>query len=303
MTGKAGDDGRVRLRHKGQVIPSPAVSTIAQTIQLSLSPVFMLAGIGALLNVLAGRLSRVVDRARALEQLHPASTGPEHDRHVWELNILDRRIGIINWGLSLAVSSAVMTCTVVALLFVAELAKLHLGRVVAVTFILAMLLLIAALVSFLFEVRASLRDPHPPGVAAMTEKRLLQLVVAIACLVPLLTGGESILRGPAMFGHPCDVPVDLDSHFRYVSGIFFALGIAFATCVPAIEHKGGRFRLLGAMVICGGLARLFSLVAVGVPSTGHLFGLGMELGVVPLLMLWQRSVERRGVGAPPDARE
>ncbi|WP_425228086.1 DUF2721 domain-containing protein [Sphingomonas sp.] len=139
------------------MIPSPAVSTIAQTIQLSLSPVFMLAGIGALLNVLAGRLSRVVDRARALERLHPASTGPEHERHVWELRILDRRIAIINAGLALAVSSAVMTCSVVALLFVAELAKLRLGREVAVAFILAMLLLIAALVSFLLEVRTSLR--------------------------------------------------------------------------------------------------------------------------------------------------
>ncbi|HEU0044040.1 DUF2721 domain-containing protein [Sphingomonas sp.] len=138
----------------------PAVSTIAQTIQLSLSPVFMLAGIGSLLNVLAGRMSRVVDRARALEQLHPASTGPEHERHVWELRLLDRRISVINAALFLAVASAVMTCMVVALLFVAELAKLHLGTVVALCFILAMLLLIAALVAFLVEVRVSLRAIH-----------------------------------------------------------------------------------------------------------------------------------------------
>ncbi len=134
----------------------PAVSTIAQTIQLSLSPVFMLAGIGALLNVLAGRLSRVVDRGRVLEALHPASTGPEHDRHVWELRLLDRRISIINAALFLGVSSAVMTCAVVALLFIAELAKLHFGTIVAVSFILAMALLIAALVGFMVEVRVSL---------------------------------------------------------------------------------------------------------------------------------------------------
>ena len=139
---------------------SPAVSTIAQTIQLSLSPVFMLAGIGALLNVLAGRLSRVVDRTRALEQLHPRSTGPEHDRHVWELRLLDRRISVINAALFLAVSSAVMTCLVVALLFVAELASLHIGTVVALAFILAMLLLISSLTSFMIEVRMSLRAVH-----------------------------------------------------------------------------------------------------------------------------------------------
>ena len=137
-----------------------ALTTIAETIQLSLSPVFMLAGIGALLNVLAGRLSRVVDRARALEQLHPRSSGSEHDHHVWELRLLDRRISIINAALFLAVSSAVMTCLVVALLFVAQLAKLHFGTVVALCFILAMMLLIAALVSFMIEVRVSLRAIH-----------------------------------------------------------------------------------------------------------------------------------------------
>ena len=143
------------------MIPTlPGVATIAQTIALSLSPVFMLAGIGALLNVLAGRLSRVVDRTRAIEQLHPRSTGPEHDRHVWELRLLDRRISIINSALFVAVSSAVMTCLVVVLLFIATLTKLHLGTFVALSFILAMLLLIASLMSFMIEVRLSLRAVH-----------------------------------------------------------------------------------------------------------------------------------------------
>ena len=125
----------------------------------------------------------------------------------------------------------------------------------------------------------------------MIEKRALQVCVAFACLVPLITGGQSILRGPG-FLHVAPVPVDLDSHFRYVSGIFFALGVAFVTCVPAIERKGARFRLLGVMVVCGGCARLVSLMAVGVPSRGHVFGLCMELGVVPLLMWWQWRVSR-----------
>lgn len=136
------------------------VSTIAQTIQLSLAPVFMLTGIGALLNVLTGRMARVVDRARILEALHPRSTGPEHDRHVWELRLLDRRISIINAALFMAVSSAVMTCTVVALLFVAELARLKFGTIVALSFILAMVLLISSLVAFMVEVRISLKAVH-----------------------------------------------------------------------------------------------------------------------------------------------
>jgi hypothetical protein len=134
----------------------PTVSTIAQTIQLSLSPVFMLAGIGALLNVLVGRMARVVDRVRDLEKLHPSAQGPVRDRFVWELRILDKRIKVINAALFLAVASAVMTCSVVAMLFIGELSNLRLGTVVALSFILAMLLLISSLVSFIIEVRTSL---------------------------------------------------------------------------------------------------------------------------------------------------
>ena len=46
------------------------------------------------------------------------------------------------------------------------------------------------------------------------EKRLLQAVIAVACLLPLIVGGQGVLHGPAPFGHLADVPKDLDSHFR-----------------------------------------------------------------------------------------
>ena len=127
----------------------------------------------------------------------------------------------------------------------------------------------------------------------LIEKRVLQTIVAIACLVPLITGGQSILYGPGFLGHPPVIPIDLDSHFRYISGIFFAVGVAFASCVPGIETKGPRFRLLGALVIAGGLSRVVSLLAVGVPSKGHVFAFAMELGVVPLLLLWQAGFAKR----------
>lgn len=139
---------------------SPYVSTVAATIQTAIAPVFLLAGIGAILNVLAGRLSRIIDRVRALEALHPRSTGPEHDRHVWELRILDRRISAINAALVLCVSSAVAVCLVVALLFVARIVNLHIGTAVALLFIVAMLMLTAGLILFLVEVRMSLGAVH-----------------------------------------------------------------------------------------------------------------------------------------------
>ncbi|MES2495554.1 MAG: DUF4345 domain-containing protein [Pseudomonadota bacterium] len=124
-----------------------------------------------------------------------------------------------------------------------------------------------------------------------TERRLLQCVVAVACLVPLLAGLDGVLRGAAMF-RLADAPPDLDSHFRYLSGIFLTLGVAFASTIPGIERKGARFRLLGAMVVMGGLARALSWAMVGEPGLSHRLGLGMELVVVPLLMLWQARVAR-----------
>jgi MFS family permease len=139
---------------------SPGLSTVAATIQAAIAPVFLLAGIGAILNVLAGRLSRIIDRTRALEALHPRSTGPEHDRHVWELRILDRRISLINAALVLCVGSAVLVCLVVAMLFTARLVQLPIGTAVAVAFIVAMAMLMGGLVAFLFEVRISLRAIH-----------------------------------------------------------------------------------------------------------------------------------------------
>jgi hypothetical protein len=125
------------------------------------------------------------------------------------------------------------------------------------------------------------------------ERRLLQGAVALACLVPLGIGTLGVIEGPSVLRGVAAVPPDLDSHFRYLSGLLLGIGLGFASCIPAIERRGARFRLLGAIVVAGGLARVLSLAAVGVPGQGHVFGLVMELGVVPLMMLWQARVARR----------
>lgn len=124
------------------------------------------------------------------------------------------------------------------------------------------------------------------------ERRLLQAVVALLCLIPLSTASVGILRGAEWLAHDA-VRADLDSHFRYLSGVFLGMALGFASCIPAIERQGARFRLLGMMVVIGGLARAWSLLSVGAPPTGHLVGLCVELGAVPLVVLWQASLQRR----------
>jgi Domain of unknown function (DUF4345) len=100
------------------------------------------------------------------------------------------------------------------------------------------------------------------------------------------------VSGPEFLGIGQPWPADLDSHFRFLSGIFLAMGIAWYSCIPAIEANAARLRLLAALTFAGGLARLLSLGAAGPPSLGHIGGLGIELILVPLLVLWQARVAR-----------
>ena len=120
-------------------------------------------------------------------------------------------------------------------------------------------------------------------------RRLLQATVAVLSLVPILAGAAGIVLGPGFVDGPAEER-DLDSQFRYLSGIFLGIGLAFLWTVPAIERRTTAFRLLTGCVVLGGLARLLSLVLIGTPSIPHLGGLALELVVVPLLAVWQSRV-------------
>lgn len=126
------------------------------------------------------------------------------------------------------------------------------------------------------------------------ETYLLQAAIVVGSLVPLFTGASGILTGPDFLrGVPAPAPPDLDSHVRYLSGLLFGIGIAFLTCIPKVQNMGARFQMLGGIVVLGGAGRLLSLAQVGSPGTPHLWALGMELIVVPLLLLWQVRIARR----------
>ena len=129
-----------------------AVSAIAHHIQLAVAPVFLLAGIGSIINVLANRLARVTDRSRMLER---EAAGPEG--HAQEIGLLDRRMQVVHLAISCCTASALFVCVVVAILFVADLGRFAIGQAIAWLFIAAMLLLIAGLILFLYEVRLATR--------------------------------------------------------------------------------------------------------------------------------------------------
>ena len=135
-----------------------------------------------------------------------------------------------------------------------------------------------------------------------SERRLFQITVLAATIVPIAAGGRGVLIGPAMIHGALPAPPDLDSHFRYLSGLLLGIGLAFAWAVPSVERRAGLFRALGLIVVLGGLARLLGAIEEGAPGTAHRFALVMELVVVPLLLLWLWRLERLAKHAPSDHR-
>lgn len=137
--------------------PDLSVSTVAEIVRLALAPVFLLSGIGAFLNVLASRLSRIVDRSRDIEPKLLASRGREHDRWIADLRILDRRMSLISWATGLSVTSAILTCLVVILLFAANVVRTRLGSEIAWLFMASMFAIGAAFAVFLVETTVAAR--------------------------------------------------------------------------------------------------------------------------------------------------
>ncbi len=131
------------------------ITSLSALIELSVAPVFLLAGIAGFLNVMSGRLGRISDRVRVAERHVHTLTADDQVRSVrrHEILVLWRRVKVINWAIGLCVASGLMVCSVIMSLFAGELWNINLRLLVVTLFVLAMGLLISSLVIFLVEVR------------------------------------------------------------------------------------------------------------------------------------------------------
>ena len=128
---------------------------IAHVVQSSVAPVFLLTGVAATLGVLTNRLSRVVDRARALEERlekEPARRGAL----LADLRVLERRARYINTAISMCAVAALLVALVVVSLFADAFLGVDLAKAVALLFVAAMLCLSVAYIAFFVEVRLAI---------------------------------------------------------------------------------------------------------------------------------------------------
>ena len=136
------------------------ITDVAHVIQLSVAPVFLLTGVGAILSVLVNRLGRVVDRFRSLDKLLTDTDGKARDSITAEMERLSKRARMIHWSIGLCSSSALFVCIVIATLFVGTITSIELPIIIASLFILAMLCLVIGLFCFLREITLAKSSIH-----------------------------------------------------------------------------------------------------------------------------------------------
>ncbi|MFK7864717.1 MAG: DUF2721 domain-containing protein [Pseudohongiellaceae bacterium] len=133
-----------------------AIETIAGVIQLAVAPVFLLAGIAGMLNVLSVRLGRVVDRFRAIEARIIYEDRKTHLANFQqEASGLWKRIRLVNWSIRMFVVGALLISIVIVALFCGELVEIDFSLYISILFVTAMYMLIMGLILFLFEVSIS----------------------------------------------------------------------------------------------------------------------------------------------------
>lgn len=151
------------------MLSSVSLGAVTRAIQSALAPVFLLAGIAAILNVVAGRLGRIVDRGRQLtehpllDELLPTETVER------ELRTLERRRHLASAAITACTLSALLVCVVITFLFLEVLTPITLEWLVAMFFMAATVALVVGLGYFLREVYLSVHSVRIP--VAVYKKR------------------------------------------------------------------------------------------------------------------------------------
>ena len=135
------------------LITAVNLNDVGHAIQLALAPVFLLTGIAGILNVMAGRLARIIDRGRQLtDGKDLAAMSIQAQPMNQELTSLERRRHLASSAITACTLSALMVCMVIATLFMEVLLGLEFKWLVGLLFTGSTLALVVGLAYFLREV-------------------------------------------------------------------------------------------------------------------------------------------------------
>ena len=131
------------------------VNTVSQLIQLSVAPVFLLAGVAGLLNVFTGRLSRIIDKVDKLDKYEEENILKD-EKSILKITqrreFLTMRMKNTNLAILFSTSTGLLVAMVIVTMFLSAIFNFKDFLFIAILFILAMICLIISLFLFLREI-------------------------------------------------------------------------------------------------------------------------------------------------------
>lgn len=138
-------------------VPPESIGDVTKAIQLALAPVFLLTGIAGLLNVMTGRLSRIIDRGRAISERTAPTDIAEQEAANRELQCLEQRRRLPSAAITACTIAALLLCVTIVLLFLEAMLLTGFRLLVGGLFTASTLALIVSLAVFLREVHLAMQ--------------------------------------------------------------------------------------------------------------------------------------------------
>ncbi len=148
-------------------------SVITHSIQLAIAPVFLLTAVAGMIGAVAGRLARIIDRGRKVEERALACTdGAALALLLQELAWLRRRGRLANACIGLLTLCALLIGLTIVVLFVGEMLDWASSRWAAGGFLSGVLAFMLALLCFFVETLMAARvlNFHMPEQAGSSSK-------------------------------------------------------------------------------------------------------------------------------------
>ena len=119
-------------------------------------------------------------------------------------------------------------------------------------------------------------------------KRAFQVFLGLFGVSAIAIAALHIVLGPAAIPGSIPVNATMDSEDRFYATLFAAYGVALLWSIKDIERKSMVVYFLALTFFVGGLARLVSLAAVGLPNTFFVAMTVLEL-LIPFFMAFMQS--------------
>lgn len=128
------------------------LATVTHGIQLAVAPVFLLTAVAAMIGTVAGRLARIIDRARLLEdRIEAADVGNPMNAAYQELRRLRLRGWLVNACIALLTFCAILIGLTIVALFLGETTEMNILRIATVSFLSGVSFFLLALLCFFAE--------------------------------------------------------------------------------------------------------------------------------------------------------